>query len=162
LELITVIVLENGTGLSKSTVQKLVKAADGFEIVLVLTSMEDGEEVGNIRFSINSKTGQILTGIYFETKNIQNVQNYIAERFDTNILGSFETAQKGGWGDTATLSVSMDKLGFSADDGTLLYALIYDTKAKKWYQVSAVIEDGEVVVQTKRTGVVTIVTQKVK
>jgi hypothetical protein len=56
----------------------------------------------------------------------------------------------------------MDKLGFSADDGTELYAIIYDTKTKKWYQVPAVIEDGKVVVQTQRSGVVTIVTENVK
>jgi hypothetical protein len=160
-ESITVIVPENGTGLSKSTVQKLVSAADGFEIVLVLTSMEDGEEVGNIRFSINSKTEQILTGLYFETSRIKTVQNYIAKKWKTDILGSFETAKKGGFGSTATLSVSMDKLGFSADDGTKLYALIYDTKAKKWYQVEAVIIDGEVVVQTKRSGIVSVVTERV-
>ncbi|MDR0991765.1 MAG: leucine-rich repeat protein [Ruminococcus sp.] len=157
------VALPNGaTGLSKSTVQKLVSAADGLEIVLALTSNIDGEEVGSISLPINAQTGQILTGLHFETNRIYSVQNYIAERWETDILSAFETAQKGGWGGTATLSVSMDKLGFSADDGTKLYAIIYDTKAKKWYQVSATIEAGNVVIKTKRTGIITIVTKSVK
>jgi hypothetical protein len=56
----------------------------------------------------------------------------------------------------------MDKLGFSAEDGTSLYAIIYDTKTGIMYQVPAVIEGGNVVIETKRTGVVTIVTERVK
>jgi hypothetical protein len=159
---ITIAIPNGATGISKSTIQKLVKAANGLKLVLALTSMIDGEEVGSIELPINSKTGQILTELYFETESINFAQDYIANKWKTDILGSYETAQKGGWGDIATLTVSMDKLGFSAEEGTELYALIYDTKANKWYQAVAVIEGGNVVIETKRTGVVTIVTQKVK
>jgi hypothetical protein len=159
---ITIKIPEGATGLSKSTVQKLAQAANGLELVLALTSTIDGEEVGSISLTINAQTGQILIGLKFDTKNIQNVQNYIANKWETDILSAFETAQKGGFGSTATLSVSMDKLGFSADDGTKLYAIIYDTKAKKWYQVSATVEDGNVVINTKHTGIITIVTKSVK
>jgi hypothetical protein len=159
---ITIAIPDGATGISKSTIQKLVKAAGGMKLVLALTSVTDGEEVGSIELPINSKTGQILTGLHFETENIQSAQDYIAKKWDTDILGSFETAGKGGWGDTATLTVSMDKLGFSAEDSTELYAIIYDTKANKWYQVPAVIENGNVVIETARTGVVTIVTKSVK
>jgi hypothetical protein len=158
---VTIQIPEGATGLSAATVQKLVNAADGLEIVLVLTSIQDGEEVGSISLPINNKTGQILTGFKFDTKNIQSVQNYISRKWNTDILGSFETAQKGGWGGIATLSISADILGFSVDKGTNLYALIYDTKTGKIYQVPATIEEGNVVIKTKRTGVVTIVTERI-
>jgi uncharacterized repeat protein (TIGR02543 family) len=159
---VTVTIPEGATGLSASTIQKLVKAADGLEIVLALTSIIDGEEVGSISLPINSKTGQILTGLHFETESIKSAQNYIEKKWKTDILGSFETAQKGGWGAVATLTIDLENLGFTADDGTKLYALIYDTKTGKWYQVSAEIIDGNVVIETKRTGVVTVVTDSVR
>jgi pectin methylesterase-like acyl-CoA thioesterase len=159
---ITIAIPEGATGLSKATIQKLVKAANGVKIVLALTSIKDGEEVGSISIPINSKTGQILTGLHFETENIKSAQDYIEKKWKTEVLGSFETAQKGGWGAVATLRVDLENLGFTADDGTKLYALIYDTKTGKWYQVPAEIVDGNVVIETKRTGVVNVVTDSVK
>jgi hypothetical protein len=161
-ERFTIAIPAGATGLSAATIEKLVKAADGLEIVLSLTSNIDGEEVGSISLPINAKTGQILTGLYFETERIYSIQNYIAGRYNADILGSFETAQKGGWGAVATLSVSTHKLGFTADDGEKLYAIIYDTKTGKMYQVPAAVEDGNVIIKTKRTGIVTIVTKSVK
>jgi hypothetical protein len=150
---ITVTLPEGTIGLSAATVQKLVRASGGLDLVISFDS---------ITLPLTSETGQILTELYFETERIYIVQNYIAERWNTDILGAFETAQKGGWSDTATISVSMDKLGFSADDGTKLYAIIYDTKAKKWYQVAAEVVNGEIVIKTKRSGIITIVTDSVK
>jgi uncharacterized repeat protein (TIGR02543 family) len=118
----------------------------------------DGEVVGGVTLPLSSSTGQILTGLAFETKRTAQTEAYVAENFDAEVLGSFETAQKGGWGDEpATLSVGLDKLGFEAEDGTKLQALIYDPKAKKWYTAEAEIIDGNVVIITKRSGVVTIV-----
>jgi hypothetical protein len=159
---VTIQIPEGATGLSKNTVQKLVEAADGLDITLELTAIVDGEVVGGVTLPLTSETGQILTGLHFDTKRTEQIENYVTNKWDTDVLGSFETAQKGGWGATATLSIGLEKLGFSADDGTKLYALIYDTKAKKWYQVAALIEDGNVVINTKRTGIVTIVTDSVK
>jgi hypothetical protein len=104
----------------------------------------------------------MLLIIYFDTDRTEQIENYISDRWDTEVLGSFETAQKGGWGTTATLSVTLDKLGFEAKDETLLYAVIYDTNAKKWYQVRAEVMDGKVVIKTKRSGIITIVTDSVK
>jgi hypothetical protein len=165
---VTIQIPEGATGLSKNTVQKLVEAADGLEITLELTAIVDGEVVGGVTLPLTSETGQILTGLHFDTKRTEQIENYVTNKWDTDVLGSFETAQKGGWGNgetgtvSATLRVELEKLGFSADDGTKLYALIYDTKAKKWYQAAATIEDGNVVIKTKRTGIVTIVTDPVK
>ncbi|MDR0975196.1 MAG: hypothetical protein LBL80_05840 [Ruminococcus sp.] len=105
--------------------------------------------------------GQILTGLHFETERIYSVQNYIASRYDTDILCAFETAQTGGWKDTATLSLSVHKLGLETLDGTKLYALIYDTKTKTLYQAAAEVIDGDIVIKTKKSGIVTIVTEPV-
>jgi hypothetical protein len=159
---VTIQIPEGATGLSKNTVQKLVEAADGLEITLELTAVVDGEVVGGVTLPLTSETGQILTGLHFDTNRTAQIENYVTNKWDTDVLGSFETAQKGGWGATATLSIGLEKLGFSADDGTKLYALIYDTKAKKWYQAAAEVIDGEVVIKTKRTGIITIVTDSVK
>jgi hypothetical protein len=155
--------LPEGTiGLSKSTVEKLIAAAGDTEVVVNIPTVVDGEAVGSISVPLTETTGQILTGMTFDTKRTEQIENYVANKWDTEVLGSFETAQKGGWGGTATLTVSIDKLDISADDGTKLYAVIYDTKNKKWYQVEATIEDGNVVIKTKRSGIVTIVTEPVK
>ncbi|MDR0946901.1 MAG: hypothetical protein LBM87_04020 [Ruminococcus sp.] len=155
--------LPEGTkGISASAVQKLVDAAGDTEVVVNIPTVVDGEAVGSVSVPLTSDSGQILTGMTFDTKRTEQVENYVANKWDTEVLGSFETAQKGGWGATATLSIGLEKLGFSADDGTKLYALIYDTKAKKWYQSNAEVIDGEVVIKTKRSGIVTIVTEPVK
>jgi hypothetical protein len=159
---ITIQIPEGATGLSKSTVNKIIKAADGMKITLELTSVRDGEVVGGITLLLTPKTGQILTGLSFNTKLTKSVEEFIGEYWDTKILGSFETAQKRGWGATATLSVGIEKIGFEAEDGTKLYALIYDTKTKKLYQVDAIIEGGNVIFKTTRSGIVTIVTEPVK
>jgi hypothetical protein len=153
---------EGAVGLSKSTVQKLVDAAGGMEITLELTAMVDGEVVGGVTLPITDETGQILTGLDFDTTRIDTAKDFITNKWNTDILGSFETAQKGGWGGTATLSVGLDILGFEADDGTKLYALIYDPKADKWYEVPAEVIDRNVVFDTKRSGIITIVTKSVK
>jgi hypothetical protein len=161
--------LPEGTkGLSKSTVEKLIAAAGGTEVVVNIPTVVDGEAVGSISVPLTSGSGQILTGMTFGTNRTAQVESYVANKWDTEVLGSFETAQKGGWGGkenlpvSATLTIGLDKLDISAEDGDELYALIYDTKNKKWYQVEAAIEDGNVVIKTKRSGIVTIVTEPVK
>jgi hypothetical protein len=155
---ITVAIPENAKGLSANTIQMIINAADGLEITLALTSIINGEEVGSISLPINSKTGQILTALAFGTKRTAQTSEYVAEKFNTEVLGSFETAQKGGWGSEATLSIDLDKLGFEADKKTKLSVIIYDTKPKKWYKADAEIIDGKVVIKTKRSGLFTIVT----
>jgi hypothetical protein len=149
-------------GLSKSTVEKLIAAAGDTEVVVNIPTVVDGETVGSVSVPLTSGSRQILTGMTFDTNRTEQVENYVTSKWDTEVLGSFETAQKGGWGGTATLTIGLDKLDISAEDGTKLYALIYDTKAKKWYQAAAEVIDGEVVIKTKRSGIVTIVTEPVK
>jgi hypothetical protein len=159
---------EGTVGLSKSTVEKLIAAAGDTEVVVNIPTVVDGETVGSVFVPLTSGSGQslpsrqILTGMTFDTSRTESVENYVRSHWNTEVLGSFETAQKGGWGGTATLTIGLDKLDISAEDGTELYALIYDTKAKKWYQVEPEIENGNVVIKTKRSGIVTIVTNSVK
>jgi uncharacterized protein YjdB len=149
---------EGAQGLSKNTIQQIVEAAGDMEITLELTAIVDGEVVGGVTVPLSSSTGQILTGLAFETKRTAQAEEYVAEEFGAEVLGAFETAQKGGWGDEpATLTVGLDKLGFNAEDGTKLQALIFDTKSKKWYTAEAEIIDGNVVIITKRSGLITIV-----
>jgi hypothetical protein len=158
---------EGGTGISASTMKKLYTAAGGTDIYLIFDfydtyEVDESDVYGKFLLKLNDKTGQILTGLDFDTTRIQTAQNYIENRWDTEILASYETKQKSPWGDTATFSISIDRLGFKANDGEKLYALIYDTKENKWYQTSATIEDGNVIVKTKRAGIITIVTDSVK
>jgi hypothetical protein len=158
---------EGGTGISASTMKKLYTAAGGTDIYLIFDfydtyEVDESDVYGKFLLKLNDKTGQILTGLDFDTKRIQTAQDYIENRWDTEILASFETKQKSPWGDTATFNISIDRLGFKANDGKKLYALIYDTKENKWYQTSATIEDGNVIVKTKRAGIITIVTDSVK
>jgi hypothetical protein len=152
---------ESTKGISASTVKKLVEAAGDTEVVVNIPTVVNGETVGSVSVPLSGKSGQILTGMAFNTSRTESAENYITKKWDTVVLGSFETAQKGGWGETATLTVSSEILDFEADDGDKLYALIYDTKTKKWYQVSATVEDGNVIIKTKRTGIVTIVTEPI-
>jgi hypothetical protein len=154
---------DNAKGLSANTIQQLVEAADGLDITLELTAVIDGEVVGGVTLPLTSSTGQILTGLAFETKRTAQTEEYVAEHFNAEVLGSFETAQKGGWGnEPATLSVGLDKLGFEAENGTKLYALIFDPKEKKWYQADVEIIDGNAVIVTTRSGIISIVTEPIE
>lgn len=158
---------EGGTGISASTMKILYKAAGGTALYLIFDyydsyEVDESEVYGKFYLPLNNKSGQILTGLKFDTANISSAQDYIENHWDTDILASFETKQKAGWTDTATYSVSIDRLGFKASNGKKLYALIYDTKDKKWYQTDAVIDEQNVVVKTTRSGVIIVVTDSVK
>jgi hypothetical protein len=156
------IVLPEGTiGLSKSTAQKLMNAAGDVGIELEFPTTVDGEAVGSVSVPFTNETGQILTKMTFDTTRTEQIENYITSKWDTEVQGSFETAQKGGWGSTVTITIGLEQLGFEADDGTKFYAIIYDTKNDKWYQTEAAIEDGNVVIKTKQSGIITVVTKPV-
>jgi hypothetical protein len=159
---IVVRVPEGAAGLSETAVKKIVEAADGIEIVLELVTVVDGEVVGGVKLPLTEESGQILTGFSFGTDRTEQLENFVAANFDTEVLGSFETAQKGGWGGEAEIAIELENLGFEAENGTELFALIYDPEAKKWYEAAAEVIDGAVVFETTRTGIVTIVTESVK
>jgi hypothetical protein len=163
---------EGGTGISASTMKKVFKAADGTGLYLSFeyygteidekTEEEITKVIGNVFLRLSENSPQILTGIDFDSARIDYAKSYAEKRWKGNtVLGIFETAQKGGWVSTAKVSVSLEELGFSADDGEHLYALIYDTKTNKWYQALAIVDDGQIVVNTKRSGVYVIVTDSI-
>jgi hypothetical protein len=146
--------------------KKVYKAAGNRNIYLTFDfyetlSTKETLDLGGVFIKLNSKSGQFLTKVYFKSALIDSAQKYISKKWKTDILGSFETANKGGWGDTAEVTASLEKLGLSADDGTRLYALIYDTKTKKWFQTQAIVVGDEVVVNTTRSGVFTIVNRPI-
>jgi hypothetical protein len=152
-----------GTSISKFAMQKCLKAASGTAMYLTYDfhTTVKGEYLGNMFIPLSGKSGQYLTKIYFNTTRIESVQKYIKEHYKTQILGSFETEQKGGFGEASTIKVNLEKLGFTADDGERLHALIYDTEAKKWYQAAATVDEGDIVIKTDRTGIFTIITDTV-
>jgi hypothetical protein len=151
------LVPEGAKGLSKTTIQKIIQAADGIEIVLDLKGVQDGETVGSISLPLTSVTGQILTDIRFDSKRTAQTEEYIKNRWGIEVLASFETAQQGGWGAEATITIPLEKFGFEVGDITELYALIYDTKKKKWYKAEIEIVNEEIVIKTERSGVFAIV-----
>jgi hypothetical protein len=161
---IKLIITEEGTGISKSAMQKIYKAADGTPIYLTFDfyeTAEDEKSDGNLFVKLNGKTGQILTRIDFDSARIDSAESYINNRFDTEILGTFETTQKSGWGDKATVTVSAESLGINTQNGEKFYILIHDTKTKKWYQLTGTAQDDEITIKTTRSGVVAIVTDAV-
>ncbi|MDR0992252.1 MAG: hypothetical protein LBL87_05060 [Ruminococcus sp.] len=162
---------EGGTGISAAALKKQYDTAkktrlyllfDYYETVIDKNGKEKNNVIGSVFTPVNAKSGQFLTGIKFDSKNIDSVESYIKKKWNTTILGSFETTQKGGWYDTAKITIDIDNLGFSADNGTRLYALIYDTKAKKFYQTDVTVSKGNAIINTNRSGVVVIVNKSIK
>jgi hypothetical protein len=121
-----------------------------------LTDFDDGENVGSIKAS-----KKVKTVLRFNSKRLAQTESYVYEKWGTEVLGSFETAQKGGWGNIATITISLEKLGFEADEGTKLKILIFDTKTKKWYEAEAIIENGKIVIETEYSGIFAIVSEDV-
>jgi hypothetical protein len=146
---IKLIVPPTGTGLSGSASEKIIAAAGKLKLSLIL---RDGE----ITMPLSSPR-QILPGLYFDTARIAQIEEYVKQNRNANVLGSFETAQKGGWGAYTTLTIPLSDLGFEADDGEMFYAFIYDTKAKEFYRAAVEIKDGNAVISTEHTGIVIIV-----
>jgi hypothetical protein len=101
------------------------------------------------------------TYVRINSNRTAQTEKYIADRWGVDVLGSFETRQRGGWGDSVTLSVNLEDLGFEAENGTKLFVLVYDTKYKIWHEVEAIIENGNVVIVTEYSGVYGIVKEKV-
>ncbi|MDR0943045.1 MAG: leucine-rich repeat domain-containing protein [Ruminococcus sp.] len=155
---ITLSVPSRAAGISASTIHKLVYAAKGTEIVSSITFSQDGKKVGSISLPLTDKTGQITMGIGINTNRTAQVADYVADNKNTKVLGCFETAQKGGWGkeSIATISISLEKLGFTAKSGDKIYAVIYDTNAKKWFEEPATIKDGNVIINTEHSGIFAI------
>jgi hypothetical protein len=162
---INLIIPEGGTGISDAAMKKIITAANGAKVHLYFgfynSANAAAEDLGSVYVPISGATGQVLTSIYFDTKNIDYAESYIKRRWGKTMLDSFETADKSGWGESATVSVSLESLDFSADDGEKLYAAIYDPKTNKWYRANIEIIDGEAVIKTKRTGVYTILTEPI-
>jgi hypothetical protein len=156
-------------GISETAMKRIVKAASDTEIYLIFdfwyTEYDEKWEtdvqniIGHVYFRLSDETGQILTEMYIDSDNIDTAQSYIEKHFDTEVLGSFETSQKGDWGETANISVIFRFLGFTAVEGEDYYVLIHDTKTKKWYQTKV---DDDLYINTSHSGVVTIVTDSVK
>jgi uncharacterized protein YjdB len=153
----------NITGVSSSAAEKLVKAGEGVDLILKIEATND-DDAAILRMSIplGDSSGQILPGMKFNTESINDFAALTAERFSAaNIVGGFETEQDGGWGAAAQITLNLDELGITARDGKRFYLLHYDSKADKWFQITATAEDGFLVFKTKLTGVFAVSTTKI-
>jgi hypothetical protein len=128
---------------------------------LALIEYIDNEKVGEISLHLTSNMQKFSSYVRINSNRTAQTEEYIKSNWNVTALGSFETAQRGGWGDIATLSVSLEDLGFEVSNGTKLYVLIFDTKNKIWHEVEAIIENGEVVIVTEYSGIFGIVNEKV-
>jgi uncharacterized repeat protein (TIGR02543 family) len=148
------IVIPDGTlGFSFHTAKKLFAAAGGLELIIECPTLENGNEIGKITMTIGEETGQILTGLSFDTERIKKCDDYVTRLLGAEVIGGFETAQKGGFGDTATITVNLINLGIIPYDGTEYYVMIYDTRTGKWYDAQAIVEDGNAVIETEHSGI---------
>ncbi|MDR0943062.1 MAG: hypothetical protein LBM41_00830 [Ruminococcus sp.] len=117
--------------------------------------------------TLPSNNPKIKTEIRFNSKRTAQTIEYVADKWGIEALSCFETAQKGGWGDkenlpvSATITISLEKLGLKVSDGTEFIVLIFDTKTKTWHQVEAVVIDGNIVIETEYSGIFVIVKEKV-
>jgi hypothetical protein len=125
-------------------------------VTLSLIEYIDNEAVGSIKTS-----RRFSAYVRIDSKRTAQTEEYIADRWNIEALGSFETAQRGGWGDIVTLSVNLEDLGFEAENGTKLYVLIFDTKTKEWHRNEAIIMNGNIVIVTEHSGIFAIVNEKV-
>jgi uncharacterized protein YjdB/alpha-tubulin suppressor-like RCC1 family protein len=147
-------------GLSATAVKNIVKDADGRDVVLEIPTVKDGETVGSISITLDENSGQILTGINFDTERAAERAEYMAEKYGKEIIGAFETSQKGGFGDKPVeISISTSTVSADLKDGDTVYGIIYDTKTGKAYQVTATVVDGQIVMKTKRSGIVMFSTE---
>jgi hypothetical protein len=155
---IKLIITNDGTGISKSAMAKVYKAAEGTPIYLTFDLYETGEEeesFGNVIFKLNDKTGQILTRIKLTSPRIETAERDVAKRFRTGVLGSFEFAQKYGWGETATVTLNPESLGIDIHNGQKVTAYTYNAKTKKWYKITGKAADDVVILATSQSGVIT-------
>jgi uncharacterized repeat protein (TIGR02543 family) len=147
-------------GLSATAVKNIVKEADGRDVIMEIPTVKDGEVVGTIAVTLDENSGQILTGINFDTERAAERAEYMAEKYGKEIIGAFETSQKGGFGDNPVeISVSTSTVSADLKDGDIVYGIIYDTKTGKAYQVTATVIDGQIVMKTKRSGIVMFSTE---
>jgi uncharacterized repeat protein (TIGR02543 family) len=146
--------IPDGTlGFSVHTAKKLFAAAGGLELIIECPTLENGNEIGKISMTITEETGQILTGLSFGTERIEKCDDYVTRLFGAEVIGGFETAQKGGFGDTATITVNLSNFGIIPYDGTKFYVMIYDTRTGKWYDAEATVKGLNAVIETERSGI---------
>jgi hypothetical protein len=150
------------TFVSFLSVKWLVKARKGVDLVLAERMTEEDGTISRIRIPLDEDTGIILPGMRFNNTRIDNLVEYTAKNFrSSDILGAFMTAQPFDWGVKTKVWVSLEKLGIEAEDGDHLYLLHYDIYSDKWYQITAVVNNGFLVYKTKFAGVFTVIAEKV-
>lgn len=151
---LTVNVPSGAKGLSKTAVQKIICGAQDTPVTLSFALTLDGEEIGTMALPITRDSGQILTSVTTDTTRTSQIGNYIESRWNIDALGGFETAQRGGWGAIATITLDIEKLGIESFSDELLYAVVYDTAEKRWYESPVTVKNGMAVFKTSRTGIV--------
>jgi hypothetical protein len=157
---IKLVIPENGTGISKTAMQKIFKAAEETPVYLTFDLYEKGENaesVGNVIFKLTGKTGQVLTRVDFDSVRIDSAESDIAKRFKTDILGSFEFSQKYGWGETATVTLNPESLGIDIHNGQKITAYTYNAKTGKWYKITGKAANDLIIMETAQPGVITFV-----
>jgi hypothetical protein len=131
-------------------------------IELNLTDAFSGDTVGTITLPPRTDTSKIETEFSFFTARTDTAENYLRNRYNSNVLGSFETKEKDGWGTSAIITVSLESLGFQAKNGTRLFAEIYDTESQQWYESTVTIVDGNAVYTSSHTGITVFVLTSLK
>jgi uncharacterized repeat protein (TIGR02543 family) len=153
---------KKGTTISASTMRRLIAAAGTSKLYMFYEYFDTkgartDVTIGEFFMLLDSSAGQFLTDIYFDTARTKQAENYAETELNADVLGSFETDQKGGFSNNARIVIAPSKLGFAAEDSEEISALVYDTKADKWYKADAEIIDGNVVIRTSRSGIIVIV-----
>lgn len=158
---------EPGIGVSELGMEKIFKAAGGTDIYLIFDFYDESETgesdvYGKFQLKLSEDSGLLLTGLEFGTPEIAEAQTNIIDRFEAEPLGAFSTRLRADFKGEGPARITLEtaRIGFTANDGKV-YALIYDTREKIWYQTPAVIDDGFVTVYTNQAGIIAIITEPV-
>jgi hypothetical protein len=145
---IRLIIPPKAVGLSSSCLRRITDAARGMTVTLSLQN-------GAVLIPVNAANiRQIRTGFDFEPTAYAPQIRAIRQKYEIDIISAFSTKQTGGWGASARFSIPLSDLGFEAQNGTTLTALIYDPATGALVKTPVTITGGHAEFTTKRSGLI--------
>jgi hypothetical protein len=144
----TVVVPSTSSGLSKSTVQKLLTAAGSRGLRIQIEGA-----FGTILVPVSSAR-QINTRVYTSSNALTNAKATFKRAFGNTDIVGIQTAQASTFGSSATYRVSAGAIGLNADYGDTVYVAIYNPSTGKYSKKTVMVNaNGQIAFASSYSGI---------
>ncbi|MDR0944073.1 MAG: hypothetical protein LBM41_06025 [Ruminococcus sp.] len=145
----TVVVPSTSTGISKSTMQKLITAAGNTSIRVQIQGT-----FGTILIPVSSAR-QINARVLTSSNALTNAKATFKKAFGNNDIVGIQTAQATTYGASAQYRISADAIGLNVDYGDTAYVALYNPTTKKYSAKTVMVNaNGQIAFASSYSGII--------